>query len=280
MKKLLIFLLIALLVASAGLAKITKKSRVKTSKKVVKVKTKSPALNPRQKLAKTNKDIAKVKQQLKKSRNKKTRQALAKRLAILEQRSRDLKKKLGVIKSVKVVVTQFPTAEEITTAPLIEEDTEEVAVDKQGDGQRGAFRYELGLSGGFWAGGAGVLGEVRVPTSFIFGPATTALRFSTGLVQPRDGGRRYVPVNFDVIMNFPPGWLAGPSSYLGAGLNYVALTTGSKPGTVGGEVFYGVEGEGFNGVLFGELGYAILRSGVVPSQKGAIITIGFRRPFG
>src|SRR3989339_122735 len=180
MKKLLIFLLIALLVASAGLAKITKKSRVKTSKKVVKVKTKSPALNPRQKLAKTNKDIAKVKQQLKKSRNKKTRQALAKRLAILEQRSRDLKKKLGVIKSVKVVVTQFPTAEEITTAPLIEEDTEEVAVDKQGDGQRGAFRYELGLSGGFWAGGAGGLGEVRGPTRFIFWPGTTALRFRTG----------------------------------------------------------------------------------------------------
>jgi len=45
----------------------------------------------------------------------------------------------------------------------------------------------------------------------------------------------------------------------------------------GGQIFYGVEGAGFNGILFGEVGYAILRTGFSDARKGTIVQVGFRR---
>ena len=142
------------------------------------------------------------------------------------------------------------------------------------------FQPDVGFLAGFFAGASGVFGEVRVPVNVVIGPARPAVRLSTGFVQTTSADRRYVPVNLDLVLNLPPGWLSGVENYFGGGLNYTALTTGHKPGTIGGELFYGIQSDGFGGIVFGELGYAILRSGVAPANLGMTVTVGFREPFG
>jgi hypothetical protein len=67
-------------------------------------------------------------------------------------------------------------------------------------------------------------------------------------------------------------------NYLGVGLNYLVLTTGRRSGTVGGEAFYGIQSEGFGGMVFGEIGYAIMRTGFSASYKGASVLAGYRKP--
>jgi hypothetical protein len=142
------------------------------------------------------------------------------------------------------------------------------------------FRFDLGGTVGVFCGAVGINGEVRFPLRFVVGPARASLRFSTGFEQSKDSSRRYVPVCFDGILNFPPGWFTGVENYLGAGLNYVALTSGRVSGTVGGQIFYGVESDGFGGRVFGEIGYGYLRTGFDPSHKGLTVMAGFRQPLG
>jgi hypothetical protein len=77
--------------------------------------------------------------------------------------------------------------------------------------------------------------------------------------------------------NFPPDWFSGVENYLGFGLNYVVLTTGRVSGSAGGQVLYGVESEGFDGRLFGEIGYGIVRTGFSASQRGLTVMAGYRR---
>ena len=91
--------------------------------------------------------------------------------------------------------------------------------------------------------------------------------------------RRFAPVMFDIVLNFPAGWFTGVENYLGGGLNYVVKMTGQTAGTVGGQIFYGIESEGFGGKLFGEIGWAALRTGFSPSQKGTTILFGYRTPW-
>jgi len=139
------------------------------------------------------------------------------------------------------------------------------------------FKFEIGGTVGLFAGATGMFGEIRLPLNYVLGPATSSLRLAGGLAQSEDESRRYAPVNVDGVLNFPPGWFTGVENYLGAGLNYVVLTSGRKEGTVGGEVFYGIEGEGFGGKLFGEMGWGVLRTGFTPSHKGTTIMFGYRR---
>ncbi len=144
-------------------------------------------------------------------------------------------------------------------------------------GDQKRFRFEIGATAGLFAGATGMLGEIRIPANYVLGPATSTLRIAGGLVQSEDESRRYAPVHIDGVLNFPPGWFTGVENYLGAGLNYVVLTSGGKQGTVGGEIFYGIEGAGFGGKLFGEMGWGVLRTGFTPSHKGTTIMIGYRR---
>lgn len=138
--------------------------------------------------------------------------------------------------------------------------------------------FEVGGVAGLFSGASALMGEARFPLHFIFGPATTLFRVSTGLAQSRDADRRYVPVNIDLVFNFPPGWFTGVENYLGAGLNYVVLTSGRVSGTIGGQLFYGVQSEGFGGVVFGEMGYGMLCTGFAASHKGTTIMVGYRKP--
>jgi len=56
------------------------------------------------------------------------------------------------------------------------------------------------------------------------------------------------------------------------------LMSGRKQGTIGGEIFYGVESTGFGGIVFGELGYGLLRTGFSPSNRGVTVLVGYRAP--
>jgi hypothetical protein len=70
--------------------------------------------------------------------------------------------------------------------------------------------------------------------------------------------------------------VTGVENYLGAGLNYTVLTTGRVMGDLGGQVFYGVDSNGFGGTLFCEVGLAMLRTGFSPSQRGVTLLFGYR----
>lgn len=139
------------------------------------------------------------------------------------------------------------------------------------------FKFEIGASSGLLAGATAFLGEARIPLRYVYGPATSSFRVALGYAQSKDGTRRYIPLQLDGILNFPPGIISGIENYLGMGLNYVLLTSGRTAGTIGGEVFYGVESEGFGGKLFGEMGYGMLRTGFSPMHNGVSLLIGYRR---
>ncbi|MCU0641691.1 MAG: 5-bromo-4-chloroindolyl phosphate hydrolysis family protein [Candidatus Margulisbacteria bacterium] len=138
-------------------------------------------------------------------------------------------------------------------------------------------RHEIGVVGGLLAGTTAMLGEIRVPLRWVFGPATAVVRLSAGLAQGNNAAQRLVPINADLLLNFPPGWFTGVDNYLGGGLNFVAATSDGKPGTLGGQLCYGIVSDGFGGLIFGELGYGVLRTGFSPSYKGGTVMVGFRK---
>ncbi|MFH1826121.1 MAG: hypothetical protein ABH823_02370 [bacterium] len=138
-------------------------------------------------------------------------------------------------------------------------------------------KYELGVTYGVLAGASCLNAEIRFPLASRFGFATTALRQAVGYAQSRDTGARYVPLQVDLVLNYPPGVFSGVANYIGFGVNYVVVTTGRVSGALGGEAFYGVESEGFGGKLFGELGYSILRTGFSPAHYGVTVLVGYRK---
>jgi hypothetical protein len=138
-------------------------------------------------------------------------------------------------------------------------------------------KSEVGGVAGFFGGATAFLGEIRFSLGRVLGPATLSLRASTGLAQSKEMDRRFVPLNLDLLFSFPPGWFSGVENYLGVGLNYLVLTTGRRSGTVGGEAFYGIQSEGFGGMVFGEIGYAIMRTGFSASYKGVSVLAGYRK---
>jgi hypothetical protein len=176
----------------------------------------------------------------------------------------------------QTLAKQLPVA---ATVPSLEAGPEESLTREAVKIKRLGISYDAGLHGGVFAGTGGFFAGARVPLGFVLGPAVTALRLSAGLTQTMSSDRRYLPVSLDLVFNFPPGVFSGVENYLGGGLNYTVLATGRKQGTVGGQLFYGVQSDGFGGIVFGELGFAILRSGSFPSNSGLIVMAGFRAPF-
>jgi hypothetical protein len=139
------------------------------------------------------------------------------------------------------------------------------------------IKFEIGGLAGLFAGSTSFIGELRYDLKSVYGAATTTLRLAGGFSQSEDMTRRYAPVFIDLILNYPPGIFSGVNNYIGLGLNYTVLTSGQVAGSIGGELFYGVESEGFGGKLFGEMGYGVLDTGFGPQSKGITLLIGFRR---
>lgn len=265
MKKILVVFFVSLLIAAASAAQ-------QLPIKVIK--------NYKKQIVATQKEINRLNLRLKKAKAKQLRADIKDKLQLDQAKIVKIKKILYPKPKKKPAVklpVRPPTAEAM---PSLEAGPEESVSREVVPARRIGINYEVGLHGGVFAGTTGFFAGARVPLGIVLGPAVTAARLSSGLAQTMDTGRRYVPVCLDLIFNFPPGWFSGVENYLGGGLNYTALTTGRTQGTFGGELFYGIQSEGFGGIVFGELGFAILRTGFSPSNSGLIVAVGFREPFG
>ncbi|MDI6732071.1 MAG: hypothetical protein QME05_05840 [Candidatus Margulisbacteria bacterium] len=138
--------------------------------------------------------------------------------------------------------------------------------------------YEVGVIAGLFSGAIALNGEVRFPLPKVYGPATTSLRCLFGIAQSANSAVRYYPIQADYIFNFPPGYITGVENYFGLGLNFNLYSTNVGIGLFGGQACYGVQCDGFNGKLFGEIGYGLINSGsFASSQKGVSLLLGYRR---
>lgn len=81
------------------------------------------------------------------------------------------------------------------------------------------------------------------------------------------GGIKAVPVYAGGIL-YLPQWLGGQESYLTGGLNYVVTGNGSKPGKIGGDIYFGIATDfGFGlGKTGFEFGYNVVRSNTITSK--------------
>ncbi|MGB9613840.1 MAG: hypothetical protein ACPL4K_06705, partial [Candidatus Margulisiibacteriota bacterium] len=225
-------------------------------------------------IEKAKKEIIRLEKKLKVTKNKKLRGIIVDKIDIyraqikkLESRSKPQPK---VAVEPKEVPKYLPISPEVVEEAIIT--TEVITSEKEK-----RFKQEVGAVFGLFSGATLFAVEARFSLPYVFGPVLTTSRLALGLAQSKDMDRRYVPINFDFILKFPPGWFSGVENYLGAGLNYVAYTSGGRSGTFGGQAFYGVESEGFGGMVFGELGYGVLRTGFSPSHKGVTVLVGYRK---
>lgn len=166
---------------------------------------------------------------------------------------------------------------ELVELGKVDEVTEETVIVEEKEKGEARLEFEIGGLAGIFAGTTGFYGELRFDLNRVYGPATTSIRLAGGFAQSESGDRRYVPIHIDGILNFPPGIITGVENYVGVGLNYVIRTSGQVPGSIGGELFYGVQSDGFSGKLFGEIGYGFLRTGFSPDHKGLTLMMGYRR---
>ena len=220
-------------------------------------------------MVKLQNEINRLRSKLTKTKNKKLRDQILDQIDLYQKQLNQLKK--PTVK--KIAKEKITPVEEFIASPEVEEKAVEVKVEET----EKRFKINIGGRVGIFGETSAYMGEIRFPLRFIIGPATTTFRISTGLAQNFDMGRRYLPVNADLIFNFPPGWLSDTQNYLGFGLNYVALTSGRVAGSVGGQAVYGIESEGFGGTVFGEVGYGMLETGVSPSKKGITVMMGYRQ---
>jgi hypothetical protein len=264
-RKIPILLFVFLLITSAGFAAKLPIKAIKSYKKQV---------------VNYQKEINRLNVRLKKAKAKQLRLDIKDKIDLNQAKIKKLKNILypkPAKKPIRAVLRRPPTAE---ANPSLEASPEEVITKETVAVRRIGINYEAGLHGGVFAGTSGIFAGIRAPLGIVIGPAVTAVRLSAGLTQTMSTDRRYAPVSLDLVFNFPPGFFSGVENYLGGGLNYPVRTTGGQAGTVGGELFYGIQSEGFGGIVFGELGFGLLRSGIVPASSGLIVMVGFREPLG
>lgn len=174
---------------------------------------------------------------------------------------------LKVIQPVRREVVEPLVVEPIVARPLVPGRPRRVVTQE-------AAPYEgpeVGLAGGLFANLPSVAGEVLFHK--ILGISGTGIKAGLRYAQGDDADnafRKYALVFADGIINLNGG--PGAICYLGGGLNYLAYTTGQKPGTVGGEAYLGIR----EGGLYGEVGYSEIRTGFSPSAKGLTLNLGFK----
>ena len=88
--------------------------------------------------------------------------------------------------------------------------------------------------------------------------------------------RKHALIVLDWIYRLNPPHTQGVKSYFGLGLNYDVYTTGKVGGSLGGQGFYGVEGEAGEGNLYAEVGYGAIRTGFSPAYVGLMAVLGYR----
>ena len=135
---------------------------------------------------------------------------------------------------------------------------------------------ELGLSAGLFGAIPSVAGEIWFHK--FLGLEGTGVKVGFRYAQGKDAGevmRKNAVISLDGTIDLNQG--PGAIFYLAGGPNYLAYTTGQKSGTLGGEVYLGVqEGSPAYGSLYAEAGYSAIRTGFSPSYKGLDLNLGFK----
>jgi hypothetical protein len=142
--------------------------------------------------------------------------------------------------------------------------------------------YEIGANIGLVGGAFGVNGEFTFQLPFLTdwtGIPGTWGRLGAGYVNGNNSSNVLtwmIPIYLDGAIDLPTSWTAGLPTYVGGGLNYVAYRTGHVSGTIGGEVFVGIEGSYWGGKPYLEVGYGILRPSNGGSFKSVNALVGYR----
>jgi hypothetical protein len=107
----------------------------------------------------------------------------------------------------------------------------------------------------------------------------TGIAYALGKDQDRVERNNYlVYVDGIYMLPFIINGYGDNKPYLGGGLNYLVLTSGSKSGTVGGEAYLGIESHLQNwDKHYAEVGYSAIRTGFSPTYKGLYFTVGYRK---
>jgi len=133
------------------------------------------------------------------------------------------------------------------------------------------------VEGGLVAGMVGLSGNVLLADPMGLGamvglPANSVVyKLGVGYAQGNDTNSntwKAVPITLGGVVMLPADMMGGIESFVGGGLNYVVYRTGQTSGSVGGDIYVGVQGDlGLGGKTYGTVGYSILRTGA--SDKGA-----------
>ena len=138
-------------------------------------------------------------------------------------------------------------------------------------------RTELEGSVGLVGGMTGVLGGIRFHNPFDL--ISTSLRIAGIYAQGNDTAgttRKHAIIAIDAIYRLNPPRTRGFRSYIGLGANYDAYTSGRVSGTLGGQAFYGIEGDAGGGAMYLEVGYGMVRTGFSPNYTGVNALVGYR----
>jgi len=130
---------------------------------------------------------------------------------------------------------------------------------------------EVGLAAGLFANIPSAAGEIRFHK--VLGLDGTAVKAGLRFAEGKDANevtRKNALIFADGIFNLNKG--PARSFIWAGGSNYLAYTTGQTNGTVGGEVYLGVQ----EGSFYAEAGYAAIRTGFSPSYKGIDLNLGFK----
>lgn len=127
---------------------------------------------------------------------------------------------------------------------------------------------ELGLIAGMLGLTGNFLFEDPMGIGPMIGMPANAVQWKLGLgyAQGKDKNQndwRCVPLIVDGIINLPADVMGGVESFVGGGINYVVYRSGQTSGSIGGQVYVGIQGDlGMGlGKSYGEVGYSILRTG-------------------
>ncbi len=138
---------------------------------------------------------------------------------------------------------------------------------------------EYGLSAGLFSNLPSISSDIWFHK--FLGIENTGVKVGFRYAQGKDSDetiRKHLLIFSDGVIDLNSG--PGAIYYLAGGLNYLAYTTGQTSGTVGGELYLGVEdGTLAYGSLYAEAGYSAIRTGFSPSQTGLMLNLGFKGAF-
>ena len=134
------------------------------------------------------------------------------------------------------------------------------------------------MEGGLIAGMVGLSGNVLLADPMGLGamvglPANSVVyKLGAGYAQGNDINSqtwKAIPLTLGGLVMLPADMMGGIESFVGGGINYVVYRTGQTGGSIGGDVYVGMQGDlGLGGKTYGQVGYSILRTGSDTSKGG------------